>query len=64
MRKLVIIFCLTGFQGFSHPGNTDSDNGHIDHNTGTYHYHFTNKDLENARKSARKRQQRRDRGSK
>jgi hypothetical protein len=27
----------------AHPGNTDSQSGHIDHKTGEYHFHTPNK---------------------
>ncbi|MBP5618778.1 MAG: YHYH domain-containing protein [Clostridia bacterium] len=45
MKKLLSLFLtlqlLFGLSVpcFAHPGKTDSNGGHWDHSTGTYHYH-------------------------
>ena len=37
---ITIAICLNlPAVAFAHPGGTDSDGGHINHNTGEYHYH-------------------------
>lgn len=44
---LFLIIILITNVSFAHPGRTDSNGGHWDYSTGTYHYHNgkTNQDL-------------------
>lgn len=49
LKIALILFLgiLATIESFAHPGRTDSNGGHWDYSTGTYHYHNgkTNQDL-------------------
>lgn len=38
LTAVMLLFCFSTFV-FAHPGDTDSEGGHMNHNSGVYHYH-------------------------
>lgn len=37
--SVLILFSLSGIVAYAHPGRTDANGGHYNHETGEYHYH-------------------------